>query len=627
MTYRSRPTRTRTGIAALLCVAAAGTNAALQPIDEAPVARRTELACRIQPDTSKDCTTVEHLTILRPAGRAQLSRLDFDFRDNDRLEIKDAAVIQPDGRRVALSGRQIDTRTAPNPEAGFHRNKQTSVAFPGLVVGSTITYTLVEHIAATPNATEFHERAVFDPTPVRLDAYRATFTADRPILWRGEQLDAFRVDTSRQGRRLVVELKAPRFVNLINEDGTLVRRVPRIELASSLDRQAHFGVFAARYDAILAAPLPPGAAAAVAAARTKPAPERVAALMKFISAHYRYMGDWRASERGLIPFDLAQIESNGYGDCKDLAVLLAAMLDASGIDARPALVFRGADARPLLVPGIGAPNHAIVRAVVDGKTWWLDPTNNVHLPGRTPSDLQDRWAFVFERDGTVSEDRVAAEAPLATFDGRYRARVLADGSARVDVSVVKNGNLLWSLMDADYAQGATAVDQHLCNGWLNEPVECRIERPASSEAGLGGYRIRAQGVDRRALDRTSSGYVYNGGAGWRDKWERLANYRRNGDVGDLYVGDQEETLADVRLDGVEAARPLAACAAHSPWFDVDVTPQAGGVKGIAFRQRVVQKARWLSHDDLNSDAFGRFLDDAQRCTNSLRQTVSIMAPA
>ncbi|MCV9992536.1 hypothetical protein OIV58_31260, partial [Burkholderia pseudomallei] len=130
---------------------------------------------------------------------------------------------------------------------------------------------------------------------------------------------------------------------------------------------------------------------------------------------------------------------------------------------------------------------------------------------------------------------------------------------------------------------------------------------------------------RRALDRTSSGYVYNGGAGWRDKWERLANYRRNGDVGDLYVGDQEETLADVRLDGVEAARPLAACAAHSPWFDVDVTPQAGAT-GIAFRQRVVQKARWLSYDELNSDAFGRFLDDAQRCTNTLRQTVSIASP-
>ncbi|MCV9986379.1 hypothetical protein OIV52_31615, partial [Burkholderia pseudomallei] len=114
-------------------------------------------------------------------------------------------------------------------------------------------------------------------------------------------------------------------------------------------------------------------------------------------------------------------------------------------------------------------------------------------------------------------------------------------------------------------------------------------------------------------------------AGWRDRRERLADYRRNGDVGDLYVGGQEETLADVRLDGVEAARPLAACAAHSPWFDVDVTPQAGAT-GIAFRQRVVQKARWLSYDELNSDAFGRFLDDAQRCTNTLRQTVSIASP-
>ncbi|WP_080425601.1 DUF3857 domain-containing transglutaminase family protein [Burkholderia ubonensis] len=630
MTFRTRSKHVRSGVsagfAALLCIASAGSNAALQPSDEAPVARRTDMTCRLNRDASKDCTTHEKLTILRPAGRAQLSRLDFDFLDNDRLEIRDAAVIQPDGRRVPLSSKQIDTRTAPNPEAGFHRKRQTSVAFPGLRVGSTITYTLVEHVAATPNATEFHERAVFGPMPVRLDAYRAAFSADRPIAWRGEQLDAFDVETSGQDHRLVVTLKAPRYFNLINEDGTMARRVPRIELTSSLDRQAHFGPFAARYNAILAAPLPAGAAGAVAAARGRPEPERVAALMKHISAHYRYMGDWRMSERGLVPFDLAQVEANGYGDCKDLAVLLAAMLNASGIDARPAFVFRGVDAGPLLVPGLAAPNHAIVRAVVNGETWWLDPTNNVYLPGIIPPDLQERWALVVERNGAVDEDRIAAQAPRVIFDGTYHASVRDDGSARVDLRVDKDGNLLWALMDGDYAQGATAVDRHLCNTWFKEPVDCRIDRPDTSAAGFGRYRIGAHGVDRRALDRTSSGYVYNGGAGWRDKWERLVNYRRNGDVGDLYLGDREESRAEVRLDGVRAEQPLAACSVRSPWFDLDVTPEPDA-QGIAYRQRLVQKARWLTHDELTSDAFGRFLDDAQRCTNALRQTVSVASPA
>ena len=48
----------------------------------------------------------------------------------------------------------------------------------------------------------------------------------------------------------------------------------------------------------------------------------------------RYMGDWRATDRGYVPFTLGEIEDRGYGDCKDLSVLLTAMLKASGITAQ-----------------------------------------------------------------------------------------------------------------------------------------------------------------------------------------------------------------------------------------------------------------------------------------------------
>ncbi|WP_141556688.1 transglutaminase-like domain-containing protein, partial [Bacillus thuringiensis] len=82
---------------------------------------------------------------------------------------------------------------------------------------------------------------------------------------------------------------------------------------------------------ILAAPLPPAAAAEVEAQRGKPAAEQVAAFMQHINGHYRYLNDQRLAERGLVPFTLAEIEQHGYGDCKDLATLLTAMLRASGI--------------------------------------------------------------------------------------------------------------------------------------------------------------------------------------------------------------------------------------------------------------------------------------------------------
>ncbi|MEJ7807520.1 MAG: transglutaminase domain-containing protein, partial [Telluria sp.] len=63
----------------------------------------------------------------------------------------------------------------------------------------------------------------------------------------------------------------------------------------------------------------------------------------------------------------------GFGDCKDKATLMVAMLAALGIEAAPALVHTdklaaGGQATP------NAFNHVIVRALVDGKAYWLDPT-------------------------------------------------------------------------------------------------------------------------------------------------------------------------------------------------------------------------------------------------------------
>ena len=212
-------------------------NAALQPMAEAPLASDTELHCHFNRDASTDCTTTYHYTILKPSGREMLSRIDFDYSEGDTVEVISAQSTQPGARPVALGAAQIDTRTAPNPDQGFSRNKQTSLAFPNLRVGTQIRYTVREHRAAKPLVTQFYYVIKFDSNAARRDHFKARFTAERPIQWRSELFDGFKVSASANGKTLDVVQKAPTYLNYINESSSAaLLRVPRLEVGSAVDR-------------------------------------------------------------------------------------------------------------------------------------------------------------------------------------------------------------------------------------------------------------------------------------------------------------------------------------------------------------------------------------------------------
>ncbi|GMM93042.1 DUF3857 domain-containing protein [Qipengyuania sp. MTN3-11] len=64
------------------------------------------------------------------------------------------------------------------------------------------------------------------------------------------------------------------------------------------------------------------------------------------------------------------------GDCKAKSLLLAAMLDALGVEAESVLVrTQAGDAVPALLPAPASFNHVIVRATIDGENYWLDGTS------------------------------------------------------------------------------------------------------------------------------------------------------------------------------------------------------------------------------------------------------------
>ncbi|ASV39607.1 cysteine protease [Pseudomonas sp. NS1(2017)] len=609
-------------IAISLGLVAPGVFAALQPLAEAPLASDTELHCHFNRDASTDCTTTYRYTILKPSGREMLSRIDFDYSEGDTFEVISAQSTQPGAKPVALDATQIDTRTAPNPDQGFSRNKQTSLAFPNLRVGTQIRYTVREHHAAKPLMTQFHYVLKFGASPARRDRFKARFTAERPLQWRSELFEGFSVTPSQNGKTLDVVQKAPTYLNYINEaSNAALLRIPRIEVGSALERQAYFGAFAQRYNQILGANLPSQSAAAVVAVRGLAPAEQVAALMQHINDHYRYLGNWRATERGYVPFNLAEIEQHGYGDCKDLAILLTALLKASGIKAETAWVSRGDVVESLLIPGTQAPNHAIVRAEVDGQVWWLDPTNPVFAPGQVMPDIQDRWVLVNDAQSQVREEHIPLERPETTLRLDKQVHYDKQGDGATQATITFSRLPLMQLSVADRQQGSTATDQDICANFGNEISDCQITRPATGFVVHDGYTVTAQMNDQRALEKLANDYVYSDES-LKGRWDGFINYRRQGQQAELDLGNPQTHDYSITLSGGRMEKTIPGCQVRSPWYDLDLQgSQENG--GLRYHYRLSQKVRWLSHDEIVSKAFGKMIEDARACAEQVHQVVKL----
>lgn len=123
-------------------------------------------------------------------------------------------------------------------------------------------------------------------------------------------------------------------------------------------------------------------------------------LLAAIQKDVRYAGV-EIGEGSIVPRAPRQVLANRYGDCKDKAALLVAMLRAAGFPAHVALLNAGDgfDVQPEL-PSLGHFNHAIV--VVEGEpAIWVDPTDVFARAGELPLLDQGRMALIAKPETTT----------------------------------------------------------------------------------------------------------------------------------------------------------------------------------------------------------------------------------
>lgn len=160
---------------------------------------------------------------------------------------------------------------------------------------------------------------------------------------------------------------------------------------------------------------------------------RIRAVYDFVVSRTRYVG-LEFGINSFKPYPVETILSRRFGDCKDKASLMHAMLEALGIDSRLTLLrmkrLGGIETQPA---SLAVFNHAIL--YVPKYKLFLDGTAEFHGSSELPSDDRGAEVLVIEPAGGSQFFRTPEALPQDNSDEtRISARLSKDGSAQLQVS-------------------------------------------------------------------------------------------------------------------------------------------------------------------------------------------------
>ncbi len=209
---------------------------------------------------------------------------------------------------------------------------------------------------------------------------------------------------------------------------------------------------------------------------------------------------------GYTPHSAEQVLTRNYGDCKDKAGLMRALLKASGIDAYTIVIFSGD--REFVHPQWPSPNqfnHAIVAVKVSpetvaasvlnhprlGRLLIFDPTDPVTPVGDLPTDEQSSFALV-----VAAEDGDLIKMPQLPPSS---ARIERTVDARMDES----GHLAAHLVTEFFGESGASVRYMTSHGGVDK-LKQTLERSYSRR--LGGVTLdKISPEDHAAEDRMELG--------------------------------------------------------------------------------------------------------------------------
>lgn len=596
----------------LFAVLATPSWAALKSIDQAAVAMSLDQNCRWVASGLQDCEDSWELRILGSSGRDH-GTWPISFAADSKLDILEAYTLQPDGKRIEVSNKDRQAGDVPG-ENGFVGEKFIRLAFPEVQVGSRLVLRTREQ--RQPVKPFDAHSAVFrvKAMPGLWQHYSLRIQSDDKLHWRAANAEGmFEVKQSADGKSLQLALKQPVYRETTESDRRFkLRQLPRIEVSTAADARQYLAPMGKAIARLQGEALPPKALEAVNKVRDLPPQRQLALLLGDVKKRIRYMGDWRLTVNGFVPFSLAEIEQRGFGDCKDMALTLTAMMRAVGLDASVSIVRADLDNSPMLLSPLNHFNHAIVHIRLDGKDYWLDPTAIVNAWGSVPDTLRERQTMLIAPDGEIRESYIAGHDSEALAgsqsldfhpDGEGKWRVSAKAQADWVESVYYQSQMYAKGSVQEIAKDLLYPGMTLLKESLVLPQGQRLLfEPQTLSAELSVENVTREVGGFRLLD-LSTGQAFI---------KRMRDYQQKEGVSDYRDSVGSYSWLS-RVHGVKPLAPLQACKVSSKWRDFEIEPvMVEG--GVGVRQKSVRKLFWIPAADVASPAFRKMIDELDKCS-------------
>jgi tetratricopeptide (TPR) repeat protein len=358
---------------------------------------------------------------------------------SDALRVIHARDWKPDGQ--VLEAEDLgDRQPSDSSQSMFYDSRARQLRFARLTPGDVleIEYALTPVLRASPYGHYFGEMVSFAaPTPTSLKRYVLIAPAAEPIYSHAEKLPQPRV-LLRDGARITIweSHQLPAMVREPQSPG-ITELAPYLHVSTFADWQQLGAWYAdlVRPQFALDDALQQKLLSLLKGKQTDK--QKIAAIQDFVLGSTHYI----AQEFGVYsykPYPVSQIYARRFGDCKDKASLMIALLRAAGIEARLALV----RTRSL---GVVAPrpasmavfDHAIV--YIPKYDLWLDGTAEFAVR-ELPLQDQGALALVIGLDGTSQ----LRHTPLSRASDNYtrhiiQAQLSREGAVRFSGSTTARG--------------------------------------------------------------------------------------------------------------------------------------------------------------------------------------------
>ncbi len=337
-------------------------------------------------------------TVTDRSGLEEASRLTYAFDPHD-------TVLTFNHIRVIRNGEVLDRladleitllRQEEGLEsAGIIDGQLTALAeLEDIQVGDTIDYAVSSLVTSDLWPGEFFD--YFDmgwSDPVGARHYKLIWPADKPLYIKDYEGAPAPIVTS-AGASKVYEWSVVDPDSVPGEESTPIWHItwPLVSVSSMESWEDVQRWAAPKYDVDMTLPDAFKAQVKTIADQWQAPEDRLTEALRLVQDKIRYVGI-EIGNGSHVPRTPQQVIRRGYGDCKDKAMLLTAVLRELGISAWPALV--ESDEGPGLPDMLPAPiafDHAITKAQIGDKAYWLDPTLS-HQGGRGDMLIQPSYAY------------------------------------------------------------------------------------------------------------------------------------------------------------------------------------------------------------------------------------------